>query len=285
MNRKITILVITALIIGVLPMTLSAEKALPPEPVIEAEFFGISDARFAEIIRNGEIPSNVTRLKLIAGSISDISMISNFTELTSLDLWGNNIRDISPLGNLTNLTELILWGNEFEDITPLANLTNLKTLTLGDNPQFNGDLSALRSLVNLTTLGLGDTWQGLMDYSHLEALVNMEYLQMWSASQLNCLSIIGSFTELKELTIHAGNISNYTPLGNLTNLTRLDLQQNGISDISQLPIDRLTNLTELALWGNPITDITSLGRIKNLTVYLSCDSYLLEDGQNENPLG
>jgi len=233
--------------------------------VVELRDQGITDRWLAEMVASEEIPANVTRLYLGGNSITDVTPLRNLTDLTALDLWGNNVSDLSPLSNLINLTELSLWSNDFEDITPLGNLTNLTRFNLGDNLQFNGDLSVLRNFVKLADLGLGDTWHNRMDFAPLEALVSLERLQLWGASQLSGLSIIGGLTNLTNLTINAANIRDYSPLSNLTNLTWLDLQLNGIRDISVLPLDSLPNLTYLTLWGNQITDITALSGLTTLT--------------------
>ena len=67
------------------------------------------------------------------------------------------------------------------------------------------------------------------------------------------------------IALHApnANISNLTGLEFATNLTRLVLWDNSISDIS--PVVRLTNLTELALGGNNISDISPVAGLTRLT--------------------
>jgi Leucine-rich repeat (LRR) protein len=227
-----------------------------PDIVIDLSYREITNEQLAEMVASGEIPSNVTHLNLAVNSISDLSLLSNFADLTVLDLWGNNVSNLSPLRNLTNLTELILWGNEFEDITPLGNMTNLVKFSLGDHPQFDGDLSVLRNFINLTDLGLGGSQ--IHEFSPIGSLVNLERLHLWGVSQLNDLSILANLTKLTELTIHAANIQSFAPLRNFTNLTRLNLQGNMISDISALPLESLPNLTSLCLSINQINDISPL---------------------------
>ena len=232
---------------------------------VEMVSLNITDEMLAQMVESGEIPADVTHLRLAINSISDVSSLAGLTSLTSLDLWGNNVLDVSPLSNLTNLTELILWGNNFKDISSLSSLTKLERLTLGDNLEFNGDLSVLRNFTDLRTLGLGDTWQLRMDFSHLEDLIYLESLQLWGAGNLNDLSVIGGLTNLTNLTIHAArNVRDFTPLGNLTNLTRLDLQGMGIVDVSFIPLASLSDLTELALWNNQIRYIYPLSNLTNL---------------------
>ena len=99
--------------------------------------------------------SNLTNLRwlnLSSNSISDISPLSNLTNLTELYLSSNPISDISPLSNLTNLHTLFLQGNSISDISPLSNLTNLQDLQLNSNSI--SDISPLLNLTGLIWLGL-----------------------------------------------------------------------------------------------------------------------------------
>ena len=109
--------------------------------------------------------TNLTYLSLTSNSISDISVLSNLTNLTGLDLGDNSISDISVLSNLTNLTVLGLSGNSISDISALSNLTNLTVLGLWDNSI--SDISVLSNLTNLTYLDLNEN--SISDISPLVA--------------------------------------------------------------------------------------------------------------------
>ena len=65
-----------------------------------------------------------------------------------------------------------------------------------------------------------------------------------------------------ELNLDSSNISDLTPLAELTNLTVLSLSFNNISDLS--PFAGLTNLVDLSLYGNNITDLSPLAGLTNL---------------------
>jgi Leucine-rich repeat (LRR) protein len=65
--------------------------------------------------------------------ISNISPLSNLTELSYLNLSGNIIVDISPLYDLKNLYHLDLSYNLISDISVLSNLINLSYLNISVN--------------------------------------------------------------------------------------------------------------------------------------------------------
>ncbi len=253
----------------------------------------LTSEQLAKMVASGEIPANVTHLDLALNSISDISPLSSLAKLTELNLFGNKVDNVSPLSNLTNLRVLNLWGNQISEVSPLGKLTNLTVFSLGDAPQFSGDISTLNQFSNLTSLSLGGG--RISDFTPLGNLVKLEHLQLWGVAQLKDLSLIGRLTNLTSLTIHDAGIRDFTTLSNLTKLSELDLQSMPIRDVSSLPLNSLTNLkclrlrncqlsdikalvgltklTELALGNNKISDISTLSGLKRL------ETLLLENNQ------
>jgi internalin A len=163
-----------------------------------------------------DIENRVTGLQYRGSDISDISALSNLTNLQSLDLSGNQISDISALSNLTNLQSLNLRANQISDISALASLTNLQSLYLGEDqsllyPGKNqiSNISALSNLTNLQSLDLSD-------------------------NQISNISALANLTNLQSLDLSDNQISDISALANLTNLQSLDLSDNQISDIISL---------------------------------------------------
>ena len=70
-------------------------------------------------------------------------------------------------------------------------------------------------------------------------------------------------TNLERLTLASNEISDISVVAGLTNLSSLDLWNNSISDISA--VKGLTNLTYLQLGANSISDISALAGLTNLT--------------------
>ena len=96
----------------------------------------------------------------------------------------------------------------------------------------------------------------------LEYATNLTELHL-GRNQISDVSPLQNLTTLTYLDLGANwRISDVTPLRNLVNLTFLNLRGNGISDVSSL--SGLTKLVDLDLHFNRISDITSLRNLKNL---------------------
>ena len=235
--------------------------------------------------------TNLTSLILSDNVISDITPLSGLTNLTLLILSGNFFSDISPLSGLTNLTSLNLSHNIISDISPLSGLTNLSVLILYDDRMIR-DRSVLSRLANLSEPDIPD--------ANLRAAIKiamgkvsddpltdfeMAFLSELEAPNSNISDLTGlelaiSLTSLDlgtefvsgEGYVNSNHISNFSSLSGLTNLTRLALGGNSISDLSALSgaISRLTNLERLYLNNNNISDVSALSgltRLERLYLY------------------
>jgi len=86
-------------------------------------------------------------------------------------------------------------------------------------------------------------------------------------SEISDLSPLKELTNLTWLDLDSNQITDVSPLKGLTNLQGLVLNFNQISDIS--PLAGLTNLELLELTGNKISDLSPLAGLTNLeTLYL-----------------
>ncbi|HOY21181.1 MAG TPA: leucine-rich repeat domain-containing protein, partial [Haliscomenobacter sp.] len=56
-------------------------------------------------------------------NLSDLSLLENLTNLTTLCIFNTQVSDLSPLANLTKLTRLDVFNTQVSDLSPLANLT------------------------------------------------------------------------------------------------------------------------------------------------------------------
>ncbi|WEV67296.1 InlB B-repeat-containing protein [Bifidobacterium sp. ESL0769] len=73
-------------------------------------------------------------------------------------------------------------------------------------------------------------------------------------------------TNLTEITLDSGTVSDLTPLSGLTKLNSIILSNNRISDLK--PLKNLTNLTTLTLSDNRITDLSGIENLTSLNILL-----------------
>ena len=109
------------------------------------------------------------------------------------------------------------------------------------------DLAGLEFATNLIKLDLGSE------------KVNGKYV---NSNEISDLSPLSNLTRLRFLGLHSNSISDVSPLSGLTSLITLSLHHNSISDIS--PLSGLTNLTMLNLYGNSISDVSPLSNLTRL---------------------
>ena len=113
----------------------------------------------------------------------------------------------------------------------------------------------------------GDLFIKLLVHIPQEANVDAELKSVTklhlSYTQISDVTPLKDLTQLTKLDLNGNQISDVTPLKELTQLTELWLNQNQISDVT--PLKDLTQLTELNLWGNEISDVTPLKDLTQLT--------------------
>ena len=81
-------------------------------------------------------------------------------------------------------------------------------------------------------------------------------------NQISDITPLGNLTRLEDLDLRDNQISDITPLATLTRLRVLELHANQVSDIT--PLANLTRLEWLDLWGNQVSDINPLANLTQL---------------------
>ena len=248
-----------------------------------------------------EFATGLISLNLSYNIIVDITPLSGLTKLTSLDLSNNIISDITPLAGLTNLTSLELSVNAITDISPLSGLINLTSLRLHDNFFSDiSPLSGLTRLISLSLYGttirdssllsrLSDLSEAYIPDANLRAAIKtnlgkasdepitgfeMAFVSTLEAPNANISDLTGLELATNLTWLHLGygdtvgfprnsnNISDFSPLSNLTRLRTLDLADTGISDITLL--SNLTGLEILNLGNNDISDVSALSNLTSM---------------------
>ena len=200
-------------------------------------------------------------------SITNLSGIENFKQLTKLNLNYNHIEDITPLAELTNLKDLHLYINDISNVFPLSTLSDLQSLDLENNNI--SDISPLQKLENLKSLKLGSNNMTDDDIKNIKDLKKLETLYVDDIGITNKgLEIIADNLEnLKTLYLSQNNIDDISSLKKLTKITELSIANNNISDIKVL--GELKNLSGLFIHGNDIEDISILSELKETLKTLS----------------
>ena len=192
-----------------------------------------SDLGLAEDITPLASLVNLKELYLKIGVISDLTPLSGMTKLESLRIRAQNyVTDYSPLSGMKNLKELEMAENQFPqavDISPFANLTSLESLRMGCNVQ---DLEPLRNLHSLKKLMLSGRTSGSGD------------------DVFGSLEPLSALTNLEDLNLQSGQVTDLSPLSGLTNLKVLDLNVPQATDLT--PLLGLPNLEEGEVNGEEI---------------------------------
>ena len=215
--------------------------------------------------------TKLSRLDLSGNKITDISALAQLRELEWLSLRGNQVSDLMPLMSLTKLSYLDAGENALTDLTGLHYLNSLEELALdGDSPR---SFEALSVLANLKRLDLDGTGLKDEDLDRLAELTGLKELSIKDNPDLTPHPVI----ELKEKlsgcaishdalrwSVKLGGRTFYSDavvleaaglgatslegLEHFTELVLLDLDDNGVSDLS--PLYGLTKLRTVFLRGN-----------------------------------
>ena len=201
----------------------------------------------------------MTDLRAPNKGITNLTGLEFATDIRVLDIGQNAITDLSPLSNLTQLREIHLWHFPARptnlDLSPLANLVNLEVLTL----EGNGirDIRSLANLKKMQVLLLNVNY--IEDISTLSALTNLWWLGLQN-NKITDVTPLANLTKLQELEIGTNRIEDISPLAGLANLRRLTFAENPIRDFSPL---RHLNLTEP--WVCEMPGSATTERIRNRT--------------------
>ncbi|MGL5676383.1 MAG: leucine-rich repeat domain-containing protein [Cellulosilyticaceae bacterium] len=151
---------------------------------------------------------------------------------------GLKIESLSQLASFTNLKELVLDDVELTNLAGIESFQNLETLTLKE--MSCQDLEVLGKLPLLTSLTLED----------YEIPVDSQ--------------VLGTLTNLKNISLNGDNIRNLEPLAALTNLEEVSLIETDVAKVEWLV--ELPQLTKLTLINNPnLKDMECLRKIPQLT--------------------
>ncbi len=200
-------------------------------------------------------------LSLGANFITDISPLSGFTNLWGFWLtYNDEVTDISPVTNMTRLTSLSIRANHATNWALIpASLPDLKHLDLEDCNI--ASVAPLATATQLESLNLG--YNKITDIGPLTSLTELRQYWMSYNDEVTDVSPLTNMTKLTEVSIRANHATNWALLpGALPELKRLDLEDCNISNAA--PLAAATQLDRLNVGFNRITDITPLSGLTDL---------------------
>jgi len=133
-------------------------------------------------------------------------------------------------------------------------------------------IGAIRLSVEVTVADLTDMQLSNDDIIPLQYLTNLEELYLWG-NNISDLSPLANLTELTVLRV-GGPVSDITPLTNLVNLEELRMSGCNVNDLT--PLTNLTKITYLTLRDNQITDISPLAGLSEFA-YIRLDGNPITD--------
>ena len=211
-----------------------------------------------------------------SNGISEISSLKNCTRLQILSLNNNEISSIEPLSNCSELSKIYVNSNNLSDFNGLEKAIRLEVIEADDNSI--NDFSGLTDTTVLETVSLKNN--KAMDETDLsDTLVK-------SAERLKELHLDGNLFEefdfagkLKSLKIlTADNCKNLSSLEFLNNLTSLErFSARGCSVSSLKGLENCLSLMYLDLSDNKITSIENLPEFKNSNIHLNLSKNSLTD--------
>ena len=210
--------------------------------------------------------TGLTSLWLDRNSVSDVTALSGLTNLSGLRLWDNRISDVTSLAGLTSLTGLSLGNNEISNIAPLTGLTSLSSLDLRGNPlnyEAAGNIETLRSS-GVKSIYFTPTADDVpIQDALLRERINKQLGSGRAADAVITSAEMLSLTRLNARGSRGSWITDLRGLSYAVNLTRLDLADNNVTDVS--PLSGLTKLEHLYFAGNHnLSDITALSGLSEL---------------------
>ena len=152
-----------------------------------------------------------------------------------------------------------LEARQIADLTGLEFAADLTELFLDRNNV--SDLSPLRNLTNLTLLSLNFN-KRVSDLSPLSNLP-LRSLSLENNDLTAPYPSLRNLTNLQRLFLKGNALTDLSLLSNLTGLIQLSLSENDVSDLS--PLSNLTGLTQLSLYRNDVSDLSPLQNLDNLS--------------------
>jgi len=205
----------------------------------------------------------LTTLSLSKCGLTDLSFLSGMSSLTTLYLPENAIADLTPLSGLTNLRTLYLDQNPLVDLSPLASLPNLTTLSLKGVSVADYVLEDLQNALPNCKIFSDSTRVEARPIS-MGGLAFTEDVEQLDLSNRGIFDItkLSYCLKLRDLNLAGNPLENFGVLAGLSRLEILNLKGTGATDDVLLLLRNLSNLTHLDLRDNGALSAEKLDELK-----------------------
>ena len=211
----------------------------------------------------------LTLLDVMNTQFSDLTLLTEMTELQYLNCIGTQVNDLTPLSEMTELQYLHCSGTQVNDLTPLSEMTKLQYLHC-DSTQVN-DLTPLSKMTKLYSLICRNTQ--VNDLTPLSKMTELQSLDC-SFTQVNDLTPLSKMTEFKFLNCIDTQVSDLTPLSEMTKLQILYCDSTQVNDLT--PLSKMTELQWFHCRNTQVNDLTPLSEMTELQV-LYCSGTQVND--------
>lgn len=220
--------------------------------------------------------TSLRTLNLTGNRITDLAPLMDMLQLETLIIKDNQVSDVRPLMALHSLRVINAEGNGISSTVAFSGLSGLEELYLADNPLT--DLQGLKGLTGLRTLGLENT--GLTDEAleKFPILSSLRTLYIYDNPELSGEAVDELKKELRYCKIEHSELLYSVQIGETTlreDAVEADLSHQFITDISELV--KLTQLERLDLSDNSISNIYTFQFCCRALRELDLSNNLIED--------
>ncbi len=243
----------------------------------------ISDADAIASLEGIETLSLLERITIDSDVITDISPISNNTNLSIVQLTTPQLTDYTPITELSEVTELHLWdiAAGVDPNTIIANLTNLQYVYLQGSSATFSELNSLANRPELSDVGVNVN--SLTDVSFLANLPNLQSVDICSSSLTHLPSINGP---VRSLRLCDYGVDSLDPIAAITSLVYFEYQKYTTNDVDLSILSNMSSLYSAYIYGpgaNATFHLPDWSNMQDL-VYLTINNAKINDISGMNNL-
>ncbi len=202
--------------------------------------------------------------------VSNVDGLQFFTGITELNIGHNPLTDVSAISNLSQLVVLKLDNCELSSVPSLNDFSALEHLDL-----FNNNLILVPNLPENSRLtGLNVSQNFLTQYPDLSKQSLLEYINLSRNNGLKTIITYNNLTAVKEFSAYLCGLSDFPDVSMMTNLETLNIGYNNLTTIPDLSANQ--NLVTLYANNNSLVsfeDLSSINTLEKVRLYNNYLSY------------